>query len=841
MKKVLLICAILVFAFNAKAQYSYTTAGAVYSQNFDGLPNAGIFTLSGKGPFNLSAAPVNATNISGWQIYMYAGSGSNAGFAFGTGSSTGQSVYSLGSSGSTDRALGTLASGTGIYAIGIVLTNNTGVTLNAFTVGFTAEQWRNGGSNTSNTWAFKYKTGAAIADINQAGFTSITNLNFSSAVSSASAGAINGNLSSDQTVKSYTVTGITWNNGEQLVLRWDDADESGSDDAMGIDNFSFAAYPSTNLYRWNGGASGSYNVSANWNPARSSISSNDILLFNSPGSTTIDNLPSETIASLIISGGANLTLQNSSTANAITINKYVNIVTGNSLVMGTNASISVASPGLINVNGNLTTNASVLLTSDNNGAAGLGTSTGTITGNIKVQRYVPGKRAFRFLSHPFSSSIALNSLTGNIDITGAGGSTNGFTNTGTNNASAYWYKTLSGNASQNPDPGWIAFANTNGTGNDAWLPYEGIRVLVRGNKGEGLDGNAYTPSSATLQMSGAVNMGDQVITLSKSANSDYNFVGNPYPSQVDLSLTTRGSNVGSNFWVWDIAQGLRGGYTSHAFSSSYILPSYSAFFVQSSSSTINNTIQFSETCKSVSVPAQTLFGGNDHPGNYLELRLESDSIFWDRLLFLFDDSAKAVTDLTDAPKLLNPDVNFYSLSQESNFLSIDARPLISTLTIPLGLQTYADRNFTIRVSDINLPPGVQMQLHDKYLDKWQQLDKNTRYEFNSTAADTGLVNNRFEITLAKWVMPVIDPPLEFTVKLGPIPCAEQLTVNYSSPVKAETSIRILTADGRILQTIHAGIQQQGQVTISVSGIASGIYLLEVICGDRKTIKKFNKL
>src|SRR5690606_41347845 len=54
----------------------------------------------------------------------------------------------------------------------------------------------------------------------------------------------------------------------------------------------------------------------------------------------------------------------------------------------------------------------------------IGESAGTITGNVMVQRYQPGKRCFRFYGHPFSTSIALNQLTDSIDITGTGGAAN---------------------------------------------------------------------------------------------------------------------------------------------------------------------------------------------------------------------------------------------------------------------------------------------------------------------------------------------------------------------------------------------------------------------------------
>jgi len=218
----------------------YDTAGKLYTQNFDGLPATGTYALSGKGAFNLGASPISGSNLGGWQVLMIAGSNANAAFVVGTGSSTGNGVYSFGTTGSGERALGSLSASSGIYSMGLIITNRTGNVLNSFTVSFTAEQWRKGGSTNKNTWSFRYKTGI-ITSIDQPDLSDETNLNFSSVINTSSATSLNGNLPENQQIVSYTVRGINWKAGEQLLLRWDDADETGIDDAVGIDNFNFSA------------------------------------------------------------------------------------------------------------------------------------------------------------------------------------------------------------------------------------------------------------------------------------------------------------------------------------------------------------------------------------------------------------------------------------------------------------------------------------------------------------------------------------------------------------------------------------------------------------------------
>jgi hypothetical protein len=219
---------------------SYNTAGVAYTQSFDSLPLSGTYTLTGKGPFSLTGPPFSSSQPAGWQCWMYNGSNTAAVFSISTGSSTGNGIYSLGTAGSSDRALGSLSSSGAVYSFGLIITNQTGSLLNTMNISFTAEQWRKGGSGNKNVWTFRYKTGM-LSQIDTSGLAEQPQLNFSSAVFSTGAGALNGNLPENRQTVQFTLTGLVWRPGEQLLLRWDDADEAGNDDAVGIDDFSLTA------------------------------------------------------------------------------------------------------------------------------------------------------------------------------------------------------------------------------------------------------------------------------------------------------------------------------------------------------------------------------------------------------------------------------------------------------------------------------------------------------------------------------------------------------------------------------------------------------------------------
>jgi predicted extracellular nuclease len=221
----------------AAAQSTISYTGGTYEQNFDTLPSAGTFTFPASGPYSLDAAPINASGASGWSLARVGGSGSVALFFVGTGSSTTGGVYSFGAASNGERAFGMLQSGTNVAAIGAVLVNNTSVTITQFTLSFTGEQWRKGGSTAQDRLNFEYRVGAT--SIVDGTFTAATALNFPGPIFNAGAGLLDGNTAANRTAISATVSGLSWEPGQSLAIRWTDFNVTSSDDGLAVDDVAF--------------------------------------------------------------------------------------------------------------------------------------------------------------------------------------------------------------------------------------------------------------------------------------------------------------------------------------------------------------------------------------------------------------------------------------------------------------------------------------------------------------------------------------------------------------------------------------------------------------------------
>jgi len=301
----------------------------------------------------------------------------------------------------------------------------------------------------------------------------------------------------------------------------------------------------------------------------------------------------------------------------------VNIVAGNS----TDGYGTVTSAGVLDANGVLT------LKSDANGTARVGYSSGSIIGNTTVERYIPGLRAWRFLTVPFNTSSQMVRDAWQEGVNNFGLDYNTFNRnphpgygthiTGNNVSSLGW----DFNTTQNPS---YKVWNPAGTGFNAVEPptistgitdYRAYCIFVRGSRAVNLSLATAAPTDPTvLRATGILNQTGLTATRSYSVTSPgtFAFIGNPYASAINLrDIIYRSSGVDtSKFWLWDpkiVGSGTDnvGGYVSYSngvivplpspsypdFASVLKLESGQAFMVQLSTGSKTATMDFRESDK----------------------------------------------------------------------------------------------------------------------------------------------------------------------------------------------------------------------------------------------------
>ena len=226
MKKIYLLAVILMGTLSL-AQISITGLNVNYSENFDGMGATG------------TALPAN------WSSIRIAGTGTIGVLPIivGDGSSNSGANYNVGTVSSTDRALGAVSSGSTVPSFGVNFVNNTGNQITEFNLTAIVEQWRSGDSNVTNeSMAFSYSIDAT--SLNSGTWTTVTALDATEILTAtATAAATDGNLSANQSSIGATVniSATPCLNGGTLWLRWVDANATGADCLLAIDNFIFKA------------------------------------------------------------------------------------------------------------------------------------------------------------------------------------------------------------------------------------------------------------------------------------------------------------------------------------------------------------------------------------------------------------------------------------------------------------------------------------------------------------------------------------------------------------------------------------------------------------------------
>jgi hypothetical protein len=219
--------ALMMLGLIANAQVLMTTTGSYY-QDFNTLINTG------------TAIWTDNSTLANWYAQR---SGTGNTIIASDGSSNTGGLYSFGTTGSNDRALGSVGSGpAGNLAWGILLQNNSGTTITDLSVSYMGEQWRNGGgTGVPNTANFYYQIStSSITNLSpgaNGSWTAVTALDFTSPVYSTTASPLDGNLPANQTfIGPVSISSISIPDGSYIMLKWDDINHPSNDHGLSTDS-----------------------------------------------------------------------------------------------------------------------------------------------------------------------------------------------------------------------------------------------------------------------------------------------------------------------------------------------------------------------------------------------------------------------------------------------------------------------------------------------------------------------------------------------------------------------------------------------------------------------------
>lgn len=510
--------------------------------------------------------------------------------------------------------------------------------------------------------------------------------------------------------------------------------------------------------------------------------------------------------------------------------------------------------------GNFATGGHLVFKSDVIATAMLGAVTGSISGEVTVEQYIPAKRAFRFMTSSVTSAGSIyenwqesgsDAPGWGTDITGTGGAVNGFDVSGSNSPSMFTH------AHNNSTTGtWNAVTNTNILTLNAGQPF---RIMVRGDRTINQALNNATPTVTLMRAKGVLSTGDIVVNGLNTAVGGFTILGNPYQARLNLYDALGLSSDGLNkqfYYVWDPTRNTRGAYVTvdlennlnnvSGSTANRLVPAGQAFYVRSE--TDSPSLTFKEAHKDVQdVATQPIFRSSASVEVIPMMRftlfesgaLASNGSPADGFLAVFDPSYSNDVDDFDAPKMTNLDENM-GLMNSGYLLSYESRNLPAvTDVMPISITQYRNTNYTYKV-DVSGIQGVDAYLVDKFTNTETLLQNGIQttipFQVNATVPGS-VVANRFDVVF-RTSLSTEETAFAKSVRVYPNPIVEnQFYVALTENIEGNVNLKMINLLG---QEVYASVLQSGQKEVKVqplSALQSGIYLVKISNGSQTTTKK----
>lgn len=173
--------------------------------------------------------------------FLESGTGGNLTYTADNGSLAAGNTYSYGSTGSADRALGELTSGTVASALGACFVNNSGAPITSFQISYTGEQWRLGAADAIvDRLDFQYSLDAT--SLSTGTWINVNSLDFVSPTDSGAVGPKDGNAAANRTLRGPVTINFCQTpvpQGATFFVRWVSvAAIGGTNDGLAIDDLS---------------------------------------------------------------------------------------------------------------------------------------------------------------------------------------------------------------------------------------------------------------------------------------------------------------------------------------------------------------------------------------------------------------------------------------------------------------------------------------------------------------------------------------------------------------------------------------------------------------------------
>ncbi len=600
------------------------------------------------------------------------------------------------------------------------------------------------------------------------------------------------------------------------------------------------------------------------------------------GASLVNNTTLNVNNTLTLSGTVAQTISGTTTVPNLTINNAAGVTLSSGANKLNITGTLTLQAGAFTTNGNVVLKSTSIANSAVVAPVGISGNTGTISGTVQVERFIP--KAYRAWRDMAPSVFNAGSIYNNwqeagsyansgygLFITGTTAATNahavdattGLDQTVNSVKSAYTFTNGT----------WTAVTNTKTTNLN---PFLGYRVLVRGDRtydlfntpistvgttgfllmvnpttiratGNLVTGNVvYSTSGITNAVAGAT-YNSASFGLNSSSTTGFSSVANPYVAPIDWKNiwdNNRAVNLTANYYYLDPTIGSTGAYVSYnalldvtsngAIGSRRYIQAGQAFFVENNSST-SPSLTITEADKAISSTKTSVFGNASRSRLTIGLMKATGSELkqMDGATVVFDPSFSNGIGREDARKMTNPSENL-AIIHDGQSLSIEGRkPAIADERLPLSLSQLASSDYQLTVdASAYQADNLEVYLIDA-LDKSETSltsGKNT-ISFTVDASNPATYTNRFSVVFkAASKVTTVEPIVASTLSVYPNPLVGK-TISVRLGSEAALGKYVVNVYNSLGQQVHSGVYNYAGSVISCKlpeALAKGGYQLTVV-------------
>gem|GEM_PF-3100533 len=334
----------------------------------------------------------------------------------------------------------------------------------------------------------------------------------------------------------------------------------------------------------------------------------------------------------------------------------------------------------------------------------------------------------------------------------------------------------------------------------------------------------------------------------------FSMLGNPYKSTIDFNELTL-SDVQQIAWIYDRSTGqwISWNGNSGDITNGLIAPGQ-GFVVQNVVSPAGTpSVTFPEAAKT---SGGTFVGKQQNRPDFLRLEIEGEELT-SSMWLEFAETGSFTKTTGDVIQLMSFESEYSVLSslKEGQMYDIGRFPSArGELEIPVIAEVTRAGTYTIRATDMMLPAGAELYLHDLQTGDRELITEDMEYRFTINQAAKSQENgcftapqkakasadNRFMITTASGMENPGTYPSEYRLNQNyPNPFNPSTQITYELPQQSDVLLEVFDMSGRQVATLVNESVNAGTHTVNfnATNLSSGVYMYRLQAGRTVLTKK----